>query len=303
MALTRVSTIPELRLADLHTLLAVQRTGAISGAARELRVTPSQVSKAMVRLERHFGVRLLARGPRGVTPTAAGRKVLPHVVSAVEELRATAGIREEKAKGFELTLAGPSYLIAGILPALSALVPQARLRALEFGPARLRASLAENLFDVALSPGGVDARPSAWTSDDIGMIRIVLLGSPSLAARIGPLPLTVDAVRALSFIGPAKADAGCPVTTDDDCPLTLAERRIAHEAQTIGAALEIASATDHVVFGPLPAARRYIEQGALVELPVAGWDVRESLHVLCNGDRVLARVRNAILQATQRVVS
>ena len=74
--LTRLSGFPELRLADLLTLLAVQRTGSISGAAREMRVTPSQVSKAMARLERHFGVRLLSRGARGVA-TDPGRAAHP----------------------------------------------------------------------------------------------------------------------------------------------------------------------------------------------------------------------------------
>jgi hypothetical protein len=88
----------------------------------------------------------------------------------------------------------------------------------------------------------------------------------------------------------------------DDCPLSSEERWIAHEAQTIGAGLEFASRTDNVVFGPIMAARRFIQSGAIVEVPVSGWDVRESLHVLCNGDRVLSRVRTAVVQAAQEAI-
>jgi DNA-binding transcriptional LysR family regulator len=266
-----------------------------------MRVTPSQVSKAMARLERHFGVRLLSRGARGVAPTAAGRHVLPRIANAVEELRATTGMRDDQAPALELTVAGPSYLIASVLPAMAALLPHTRVRGLELAPAALRSRVAENVFDVALSPGGIDNRPAAWTTDGVGTMRLALFARPAFAERIGPMPLTTDRVRALPFIGPAKMGGERFVALYDDCPLAPEERWIAHEAQTINAGLEFASRTDTVVFGPHIAAKRFLETGAVIELPVAGWDVREPLHVLCNGDRVLSRVRTAVVQATQEV--
>jgi DNA-binding transcriptional LysR family regulator len=286
----------------LLTLLAVQRTGSISGAAREMRVTPSQVSKAMARLERHFGVRLLSRGARGVAPTAAGRHVLPRIANAVEELRATTGMRDDQAPALELTVAGPSYLIASVLPSMAALLPQTRVRGLELAPAALRSRVAENVFDVALSPGGIENRPAAWTTDPVGAMRLSLFARPAFAERIGPTPLTIERVRALPFIGPAKMGGERFVALYDDCPLKPEERWIAHEAQTINAGLEFASRTDNVVFGPLIAAKRYIAAGAIVEVPVVGWDVREPVHVLCNGDRVLSRVRTAVVQASQEAI-
>jgi DNA-binding transcriptional LysR family regulator len=297
-----LSGFPELRLADLLTLLAVHRTGSISGAAREMRVTPSQVSKAMARLERHFGVRLLIRGARGVSPTPAGRHVLPRIANAVEQLRATTGLRDDQGPALELTVAGPSYLIASVLPAMAALLPRTRVRGLELAPAVLRSRVAENVFDVALSPGGIDNRPAAWTTDGVGAMRMALFARPDFAERMGPMPLTTERVRALPFIGPAKMGGDRFVALYDDCPLSSEERWIAHEAQTIGAGLEFASRTDHVVFGPHIAAKRYLASGAVVEIPVLGWDVREPLHVLCNGDRVLSRVRTAVVQATQEML-
>jgi DNA-binding transcriptional LysR family regulator len=285
------------------TLLAVHRTGSISGAARELRVTPSQVSKAIVRLERHFGVRLLSRGARGVTPTAAGRQVLPRVAKAVAELSATVAVQHQGVEpALELTIAGPSYLVSLVLPAVVAVLPGSRVRVLELVPAQLRACVAENVFDAAIVPGGIDNLPGAWTGDIAGCCRSGLLARPSFAKRVGPLPLTVERVRALPFVGPVRPGGDRMVAIADDCPLPWEKRWIAHEAQTIGAALEFVSCTDHVVFGPVLAANRFLGTGALVELPVIGWDVRETVHVVCSGDRVLSRVRHVVVRAAREAI-
>jgi DNA-binding transcriptional LysR family regulator len=297
-----MTPLSELRLADLVTLLAVQRTGTISGAARELRVTPSQVSKAISRLERHYGVRLLSRGARGVAPTPAARRMLPRIANAVDELHATNGCREDHGTDVELAVAGPSYLVAQVLPAVVRVTSRARVRGLELAPAYLRAYIAENIFDVALAPGGIQNRPAAWTSEPVGEIRSGLLGNPSFVQRLGPLPLTVDRVRGLPFVGPTTGGGDRFVAIGDDCPLTREERDIAHEAQMVGAALELAAGTDHVVYGPVLAARRFLESGALVEIPVVGWDVREPLYVLCNSDRVIARAHAAVVRAVQNVL-
>jgi DNA-binding transcriptional LysR family regulator len=292
----------ELRLADLMTLLAVQRTGTISGAARELRVTPSQVSKAVSRLERLYRVRLLSRGARGVAPTPAARRMLPRIANAVEELRATSGAREEEAPEIELSVAGPAYLMSELMPRLATEIPRVRMRTFEMLPALVRASVAENVFDMALVPGGMPSRPAAWTTDPVGELRSGLLARPIFVKRLGPLPLTPDRVRALPFVGPTQTGGDRFVAASDDCPLRPEERTIAHEVQTIASALEFVSRTDYVVFGPVAAARRHIENGTLREIPVAGWDVTEVVHLACNGDRVLARVRAAATRAARETL-
>jgi DNA-binding transcriptional LysR family regulator len=297
-----MATTPELRLADLLTLLAVQRSGTISGASRELGVTPSQVSKAITRIERFYGVRLLSRGPRGVIPTPAARRMLPRIARAIEQIRATDGSHGDRDPELELTVAGPSYVLSYVLSTVANLLPRARVRGLELAPAYLRAYVAEDVFDVALAPGGMQSRPASWTSDPVGEVRTVLLGRPSFARRIGPMPLTVERVRALPFIGPAPVGRDRFVAVSDNCPLTPEERIVAHEVQTVGTALEFAAQEDFLVFGPKIAASRFLEEGALVEIPVSGWDVRDPLFVLCNRDRVLARVRTAVVRAAKDVL-
>jgi DNA-binding transcriptional LysR family regulator len=297
-----MSFLPELRLSDLVTLLAVHKAGTISGAARQLRVTPSQVSKAVSRLEKHYGLRLLSRGARGVAPTPAARRMLPRIANAVEELRATNGCREDHGPEIELAVAGPSYLVSLVLPAIVHVMPGVRLRGLEFSPGQLRATIAENFFDVALAPGGIHNPPASWTSDEVGEIRHSLFARPDYVRRLGPLPLTVDQVRALPFIAPTAAGGDRFVAIGDDCPLPREERIVAHEAQMVGAALEFARGTDHVVYCPVLAAQRFVDSGDLVEVPVVGWNVLEPIHVLCNGDRVLWRTHTAVVQAVKTVI-
>jgi len=92
------------------------------------------------------------------------------------------------------------------------------------------------------------------------------------------------------------------VPLDDACPLRRDERLVGHETQTIGAALEFAAQTDHVVFGPVIAARRLIQENVLVEVPVEGWNVSEPLCVVCNGNRVLANVRKSVLRTIREAL-
>jgi DNA-binding transcriptional LysR family regulator len=182
------------------------------------------------------------------------------------------------------------------------LISGARLRGFELAPPHLRAYIAENLFDVALVPGGVHSRPACWTSEIVGEIRSGLVARPSYIKRLGPLPLTVDQVRLLPFIVPTATTGDRFVLISDDCPLSREERIAAHEAHTLGVALELAAGSDHVVYCPMLGARRLIECGALMEIPVLGWDLRDPLHVLCNGDRVLSRTHTAIVRAVQGVL-
>ena len=277
------------------TFLAVRRTGSITAAARELRVTPSQVSKAIARLEDHLDMRLLARSSRGVSLSEAGRRIVGNVESAVDKLRTMR--RPSGPTGIELTIAAPSYLIALFAPAIAAAVPTARVRCLEMPPALVRAYAADNIFDMAILPSGATSLPSSWTVEMLGELRKSLFATPALARKLGIGPISHDMLREIPWVCPISSSDGRFVAIDDDCPLGVSQRRIGHETQTIGLALELAARTEQLVFGPIVAAHRFIEQGRLVPVRVQGWDVREPLHIACSSDRVLSRVQVAIAKA------
>jgi DNA-binding transcriptional LysR family regulator len=295
----RTDGLEELRLQDLLTFLNVQRLGSVTAAARELGVTPSQVSKAVARIEAGVRLRLFVRGPRGISLSSAGRQVLPKLEQIATLLRSLG--RAGRAPEGELTIAAPSSLLPPILPRVIKALPGMRVRGIELPPALLRGYAGEELFDVALLPGAVTGLPSKWASTRVGELRKSLFASPSVARKLGH-ELTIEQLRAAPFVGPIVYDGGKFVSSTDDCPLPLEERAVASEVGTMGLALQIAATCGQLVFGPVIAAHREIAEGTLVEVPVKGWNVHETLFLACDAERVLARVQTAIVETVRAVL-
>jgi DNA-binding transcriptional LysR family regulator len=287
--------VSELRVRDLDTFLAVKRSGSVSSAAREQGVTPSQVSKAISRLEAALRLRLFTRGTRGVALSDQARLVLPYIEAAVTNLQLLEP--SERPSTTELTVAAPSYLIASFLPAVACCHPQLRVRGIELAPSLVRAYAPENFFDMAILARSADRMPATWVSVRVGELRSGLFASPDLARRLGAFPVSVHKLRAVPFVTPVYQAEGRYLPVDDDCPLPLAERVRGHSAQTIGIALEVAARANQLVFGPIVAARHLVADGALVEVQVRGWSVREPLFVCCNADRLMAKIQTAVVKA------
>ncbi len=92
------------------------RTGA---AAQELNLSQSAVSHRVRQLERHLGVPLFERLPRGLRLTESGKTYLPSVRKAFEELFAsTTGIFGPAGEGRLIVRAPVSYSALWIAPAL-----------------------------------------------------------------------------------------------------------------------------------------------------------------------------------------
>lgn len=87
-----------MKLSQLRMLVAVADNGSFSAAAAQLDCTQSRISHAIGELECELGVRLLARGRDGSSPTDAGHRVLD---KARQMLRIEASLldaaRDEKA--------------------------------------------------------------------------------------------------------------------------------------------------------------------------------------------------------------
>lgn len=78
---------------DLRLFEAVARLGGIGRAAAELNTVQSNVTARIRRLEAELGVQLFQRHSRGVTPTAAGLRLLPYarrIDGLLEEARRAA---------------------------------------------------------------------------------------------------------------------------------------------------------------------------------------------------------------------
>lgn len=285
----------ELRIPDVLTFLAVCRHGSVTGAARDLRVTPSQVSKAVARLERHLKRPLLSRKARGVTASEAGQRIVPRLEEIVEKVHTLTEVSDGPPQ-MKVTLAAPSYLCAAFLPAIVAAVPDARFRGIECGNAFLRAYAAENLFQIAITIGE-EKLPKTWVSTRTGNMRRALFAPPELARKLGQNPSPSKLARIPFVLAVYNNGGGQFLPGDDGCPMPREDRVMGHEAATVGVAMELAATTNQLVFGPVIAARALVQAGRLVEIRVPGWRTNEALYFHANADRVLARVQKAIVDA------
>lgn len=283
----------DLRLADLNTFLVVQRLGSVTASARQLGVTPSQVSKAVARLEAHLRSELLTRSPRGVILSDAGRRLLPRLDDLAIRLRSLR--RQGEPDAALLTISAPSYINAHVVPAIARAVPDMRMRGLEMPPSLVRTLASANSFDAAVLIG-TPRLPETWAISEIGSCRKTAFASPALARRLGPQPVSAEHLRDFAFVSPVYNLNGQFVPVDDDCPLPVGARRAGHEVQTLGTALEVAAETDQIAYGPAFAALHQVMRGALTEVRVKGWNLHEPVYLACNVDRMLARLQMAMVR-------
>lgn len=302
-----VDTLPgpltELRLADLLTVLRVARSASLAAIARESHVTTSQVSKAIVRVESHFGRELVTRSSRGVLLNEAGRDLLPLLQDVVERLE---NARRIESSEHQLTLGAPSYLQLSLLRFVVPALPAVRLRIVELPPALLRAHAGDYGFELMLLHGPAGTLPAGWSAEVVGEVESGLFATPALAKRLragANGPLSEQALDGVPFVVPLHFREGQFTSVEDGCPLPRSRRRIGHQVQTIAVALEIAKVSEQLVFGPLPIAERYVRDGDLERVEIEGWDTRDALTLVCHGERVSAKTQAALVTALRSAPS
>jgi DNA-binding transcriptional LysR family regulator len=104
-------------LLNIKAFLLVARTGSFSGAARELGVAPSVVTKRITRLEDEMGAQLFVRSTRALALTPAGERLLPQYQRLVAELDEIIGAASNAERGIEghLRIKGPTTLTSAFL--------------------------------------------------------------------------------------------------------------------------------------------------------------------------------------------
>ncbi len=285
----------ELRVADIGTFLAVCRARSVTGAARMLAVTPSQVSKAVVRLEKSLNVALLVRGARGISISEQGLDLVPRLEDLVQRLRSLRSDGSEATLP-ELTIAAPSYLQSFFVPHIATTIPDHRLRCMSMPPMLLRAYAHERLFDLALTVGK-ERFSEPWVETPLGPLERSLFASPGLAKKLGKGPVAENALAGVPFISPLYVVSGQAIPVEDGCPLVRSRRTLGQEVEAIGLGLELAAKSEQLVFGPVIAADHYLRDRRLVKVQVDEWrDLpAEIIHLYCNADRVMKRVQRALI--------
>lgn len=149
-----------MELTDLQTFAAVARTGGITRAAEELNTVQSNVTQRVKALEAEIGTALFERHSRGMTLTAAGRRLLPYArqMAALSREAVLAARDDGEPKG-PLAIGSMETTAAVRLPALLAdfhrRFPAVRLSLRTATTADLVAAVLEGSLDGAFVAGPI----------------------------------------------------------------------------------------------------------------------------------------------------
>lgn len=183
------------RLGDMAVFAAVVDAGGFTRAGHRLGLSKGAVSKAVVRLERHLGTRLLVRTTRRVKPTEAGAALLAYCRAVVEQADAAEqhlGQMRDVPRGVLRMTATVSFGIARVaplLPALNARHPELQL-ALQLSDDVV--DLVGERIDLAIRIGRLP--DSGLIARRLGAITGRIVAAPAYLARCGT-PQAVDDLR------------------------------------------------------------------------------------------------------------
>ena len=168
------------RLAAMDAFIRVVDAGSFSGAASQLRMGQSAVSKAIAQLEERIRVRLLLRSTHGLTPTEAGRIFYERAKRSVEEAEEA----EFGARGAVTTLSGRLRIHATVafgrlcvLPRLPGFLAQHPALDVDLVIDDRNIDLVETGIDIGLRAGQLSN--STLTARKIAQCQRRVIGTPS----------------------------------------------------------------------------------------------------------------------------
>jgi len=174
------------RLAAMDAFIRVVDAGSFSGAANQLRMGQSAVSKAIAQLEGRLRVRLLLRSTRGLTPTEAGRIFYERAKRSVEEAEEA----EFGARGAVTTLSGRLRIHATVafgrlcvLPRLPGFLAEHPALDVDIILDDRKIDLVETGIDIGLRAGQLSN--SALTARKIAQCQRRVIGTPSYFDIVG----------------------------------------------------------------------------------------------------------------------
>jgi len=189
-----------LALDDLKLFARVAAMGTLSAVARERDVPVSQVSRALARLEKTSGARLIHRSTHGLALTAEGETFLDYcqrIAGTLEELEADFATKAREASGLVRVAASTvvaQYLLLPSLTGLNARHPRLRIEL----------EVSDRLVDMAREGIDIAIRTATTLADttvarQIGTLGRALYAAPAYAASAG-LPAQPADLRAHRLI-------------------------------------------------------------------------------------------------------
>src|SRR6266481_6642956 len=230
------------RLGTMETFVRVVETGSFSAAARDLKIGQPAVSKSIAQLEDRFGVRLLLRSTRGLTPTEAGQNFYERARKIIDEARDADSAVSDAAAG----LSGRLRVAAGVTIARLHIVPRLHLSLDQHPNLALDLLLSDRTGD--LIQEGVDISFRAGVLSDSSVIarkvatsRRLVVGTPAFFEQSGVPETPTDLSRHAAVIYTMERAGGGDTYTfrqgASDIAVTLSGRLRVNAAEAVRAAV------------------------------------------------------------------
>ena len=173
------------RSGEMEVFVRVFELGGFSAAARQLRMTPSAISKLVLRLETRLGARLVNRSTRGLQFTPEGRLFYDRSIRLLADLdEVERSVAEAKVPSGKIRVSANlpvgRLLLLPVVPAFLEAYPKISL---EISLTDQVIDLIEQRTDVALRSGPL--KSSQLVARKLGAVRMMIAGSPRYLARHG----------------------------------------------------------------------------------------------------------------------
>ncbi len=223
----------------MATFARVVEAGSFSEAARRMASSRSAVSKAVAKLEKALGARLLNRTTRHLSLTEIGTSVAEHcsrILEAAAQTENLVGSLNAEPRGVLRVSASVAFGTLHVAPALAVFLPRYPELTIDLSITDRWVDLADEGYDVAIRVTGEP--PPNWVARKLAPVRRKLCATPGYFEQRGIPQTPADLVRhngldytrsgergLWRFTGP-EGDISVPVTgplhVDDDEALSQA---------------------------------------------------------------------------------
>jgi DNA-binding transcriptional LysR family regulator len=179
----------------MAAFVAVAEKRSFASAARQLRLSPSVVTRLVAALEEHLSIRLLQRTTRSVTLSDAGARYLARaqrILSDLQEAEGSARAERAEPTGRFVLTAPNTFGRMHVVPAMCRFLARYPALRAELTLNDRQLQLVEDGFDAAVRIGQLD--DSNLAVRKVGETRRVIVASPAYLARHGGGPRVPEEV-------------------------------------------------------------------------------------------------------------
>ncbi len=238
--------IENLKLKDIQVFLLLSKTLNIRELSRKTQLSPGQISKTIVKLEKALNIKLFNRSTTGLSISSDGRTLAPKLKRIYENLVSLQEPEHKKNKT-SLTLASSSFFVSHLLPKAISTFNNYQFNLIELPPEDYVQVGLRSGFNLCVHTAKLDW-PKTWHSEFAGNIVSKLYAAPQ-----NPLfkrkSLSKKNLEHLNFVSPAYWTREGLKYGNDQFPKNL-KRTILHRTSTALSAAALISHSENVGFLP-----------------------------------------------------